>query len=68
MGQMIEASLMKSAVVHDPLREHSFAAISYQWMRELFTLFLEKSLESRKKKDFFKIMSYTIDLDRFLRN
>ena len=44
MGQMIEASLMKSAVVHDPLREHSFAAISYQWVRELFTLFSEKAL------------------------
>ena len=44
MGQMIEASLMESAVVHDPLREHSFAAISYQWVRELFTLFSEKAL------------------------
>ena len=44
MGQMIEASLMKSAVVHDPLRVHSFVAISYQWMRELFTLFLQTTL------------------------
>ena len=37
MGQMNEASLMKSSVVRDPLREHSFTAISYQWTWKLFS-------------------------------
>ena len=33
---------MKSAVVRDPLRD--IHAISYQWMRDLFTLFSKTAL------------------------